>query len=323
MAKALKPGRDNRDACLAALWKRLDLAAAAQAQPGAVLAMLQEDLQNGQLPQAGLMAVRVTNAALYRWVVARWAGSAADDGELLRTFSTVYWGLKLLVTYRRVAGWDDHVRDDTLYDMLTWQGLAAAAGEAAFVGWVAPHLHNLFASGGVEKTALLFEVDPPARRFNQLLQRTLLTSTWPRVADAEGLGPYGPLFTTAPEAADFRAALVDYCDYRVSECFGYHGIDATVRRRSSAYESIMDRGGWEQVYPVELLTLRHAYRQSTGKDLSLDARHPLLQTPLMTLPMPALTPLHQDVLTASLVRLGQSAFGAQWRPGGPVAARFL
>ena len=323
MAKALKPGRDNRDACVAALWKRLDLAAAAQARSDAARAMLDEDLRNGQVPQAGLMAVRVTNGALYRWLVARWAGSRANDEEIVHAFAHVCRGLQLLVVHRRVAGWGDDVRDDTLYDLLAWQGLAAAAREAAFTDWAAPHLHNLFASGGVEKTTRFFAVDAPARGFNEMLQLVLLTSRWPTAAEAGKLGPYAPLFATAPNAAEFRSALVDFCDYRVSECFGYHGIDATVKRRPSADESIMDRGSWEQVYPVELLTLRHAFRKATGQELSLDAPHPLLQTPLMTLEMPALTPLHQDGLTRSLAKLGETAFGAQWRPGEPVAARFL
>ena len=322
MAKALKPGRENRDACLAALWKRLDLAAASQ-RSGAAQAMLDDDLQRGRAPQAGLMAVRVTNGPLDRWLLARWAGNRAADGEIVRAFACVYWGAQLVVTNRQVAGWGDDVAEDILYDLLAWQGLAAAGAEAAFADWAAAHLHNLFASGGVEKTARFFAVDQAALKFTEALQLVLLTAKWPAASDVAAMGPYAALFTAAPRPADFRSALVDYCDYRTAECFGYHGIDATVKRRPSADESIMDRGSWEQVYPVELLTLRHAFKKATGQDLSLDAPHPLLQTPLMTMAMPALTPLHDDALTKSLVRLGQSAFGAQWRPGEPVRARFV
>ena len=323
MAKVPKPGRDNRESCLSAVWKRLDLAAAAQASSGAAHAMLEDSIQRGRVPQAGLMAVRITNRAMDRWLLARWTGSQANDDMIVRAFAYVYWGAQLSVTNRRGEAWGDLAPDDLLYDLLAWQGLAAAARESAFVDWVAPHLHNLFASGGVEKTMQFFAVDTPARDFTEMLQRSLLTSKWPEPAQAAGLGPYAALFTAAAQPADFRSALVDYCDYRTAECLGYAGIDATTRRRPSVDKSIMDRGSWEQVFPVELLTLRHAFKKSTGRDLSLDAPHPLLQTPLMTLEMPALTPLYHDALTQSLVRLGESAFGAQWRPAEPVRARFL
>lgn len=42
-------------------------------------------------------------------------------------------------------------------------------------------------------------------------------------------------------------------------------------------ESVLDREGVEQVFPVELLTLRLAYERATGQALSLDAPHPMLQ----------------------------------------------
>jgi hypothetical protein len=96
-----------------------------------------------------------------------------------------------------------------------------------------------------------------------------------------------------------------------------------MRRRPSAIESVMDRGNWEQVFPVELLTLQYAFKKATGGHLSLDAPHPLLQTPLMRAPWPPLTPLHEDQVTASLKQLGQSVFGGQWQLRKPIEARFV
>jgi hypothetical protein len=136
------------------------------------------------------------------------------------------------------------------------------------------------------------------------------------------MGDFAPLYATAGEAEAFAAALVDYCDYRSAECLGYHGIDATKRRPPSKIESVMDQLGIDQVCPAELFVLRHAYAKATGKTLSLDAQHPLLQTPLMRSPFPSLSGLHEDATTAALKGLCASAFGAAWSPRQPIDARF-
>jgi hypothetical protein len=321
--KLEKPTRTNRDSSLAFLWQRLGLAASVAAQDGTNQAMLQDNLQHGRALQAAVVVNYMSRDALDIWLLDRWAGGAAAQAQFLKAFSLAYWAQEALLTHRRVQGWDEHVADDTLYDTLAWQGLAAAAGAGWFTEWVAPHLHNLFASGGVAETMRFFAVDQDALRFTQLLQKTLITGRWPAASELPPLGAYTNLFAKAGQGADFASALVDFCDYRVAECFGYHGIDATKRRRPSADESIMDRGSWEQVFPVELLSLRHAYERATGAPLALDAPHPLLQTPLMRSPWPPLAVQEDDSAVKLLRRLADTTYGAQWKLRQPIGARYL
>jgi hypothetical protein len=163
---------------------------------------------------------------------------------------------------------------------------------------------------------MFFAYDEPALQFSQALQRMLISGQWPGAADLAGMGSYAALFANADRPDQFHEALVAYCDYRIAECFGYHGIDATKRRRPSVYESVMDLGSWNQVFPTELLTFQYAFNKATGHQLSLDAPHPLLHTPLMKVPLPPLVPFFEDDLTAKLKQYGQAVFGPAWRPRG-------
>lgn len=323
MPQIPKPDRGNRHLIPPVLWKRLGLEAAATADMTATHAMLRDSLDRRQAPQAGLVAGKhLTNHLLDRWLVARWHGRTDQDALFTQAFAYAYWGQELMLTHRRVAGWGDDVADDAFHGTLAWQGLAIAAGQGWFADWVAPHLHNLFASGGVERTLLFFKVDPPALAFFQMLQRVLITGAWPSTAELDGMGDYAPLYATAGTDDAFAAALVDFCDYRSAECLGYHGIDATKRRRPSQSESVFDNSGIEQVLPVELFVLQHAYAKATGRMLSLNAPHPLLQTALMRSPFPALTGLHVDATTEALKNLCSSVFGSTWSPRQPIVARF-
>lgn len=322
MAKIPKPDRSNRHLIVPLIWKRLGVEAAAAHDMTATMGMLQDDLRTGRAPQAGLMAGKfLADNLLDQWLVARWQGRSDRDALLAQAFAYAYWGQELMLTHRRIAGWGDNIRDDSFHSSLIWQGLAVASGQAWFTDWMAPQLHNLFASGGVAEWNYFFNVDRPALAFFQALQRTLLTGQWP--ADLSGMGDFAPLYATAGDAEAFATALVDYCDYRSAECLGYHGIDATKRRPPSKTESVMDQLGIDQVLPVELFVLRHAYAKATGRTLSLDAPHPLLQTPLMRLPFPTWSNLHEDATTQALKGLCASAFGRDWSPRQPIAPRFV
>jgi hypothetical protein len=306
------------------LWRRLHMEDAANRDMTSTHASLQQYSTQRRAPQAAIcVAMSLAVLPLDQWVLARWDGKETDGTVLARAFAYFYWAEELLLTHRRVEPWSDSVADDTLFSLLSWQGLAAECGQAWFSEWVAPHLHNLFASGGVRENTRWFAVDMPALRFTQELQQIIITKRWPDTVDIPGLGDYAPLLTTVTRPSEFAAALVDYCDYRTAECFGYHGIDSTKRRRPSVDESVFDRGGWEQVFPVELLTLKFAFQRSTGAQLSLEAAHPLLESPLMRQPFPELMPLHEDDLTRELRSLGESVFGSQWQPRAPIATRFI
>ncbi len=317
MAKLLKPTRANRAECVAALWQRLGVPDAVAASGNNDRASFGSYVQQGRVPQAGFMAVMMANTLLLQGLLARMEGRSGGDAFLRQAFAYVYGGSSLIIEHRRAAGWGVDIREDTLHELLAWQALAAGAGEGWFVRGVARHLHHLFSSGNVEKTAGFFAADPPARRFFGLLQQAIVDGRLPKDIDAKSLGPFAAILSTASDPAAFREALVDYCDYRVAECFGYHGIDADKRRRPSVIESFLDLGRWDQAYPVELLTLRFVLGLEGSSPPPMDAEHPLLHTKLFLTPWPALTPLHVDDVTRDMVALGTRTFGAAWPPFKP------
>lgn len=322
MAKLIKPDRGNREQCVAALWKGLKLEDAVTADMSASFGMLADDLQRRRTPQVGLMAQRLGQHWLNKWVLSHWNRADDADRTFARAFAYFYWGNEIQREFRQVDGWPDHTRDDTLHELLEWQGLAIAAGEAWFADRVAPYLHRICMSGapGMGRTPStrqsFFCYDEPAVQFFQKLQQTLVSGQWPGEADLAGMGNYARLFAYADRPDQFREALVAFCDDRVAECFGYHGIDATKRRRPSVFESVMDRGSWDRVFPVELVTLQYAFNKATGRQLSLDAPHPLLHTPFMTTPFPPLLPFYDDELASTVKQYGRSVFGTAWRPRG-------
>ena len=79
----------------------------------------------------------------------------------------------------------------------------------------------------------------------------------------------------------------------------------------------------EQVFPVELLTLRLAYERATGQPLSLDAPHPMLQGPLMKLPFPAVEPLFEDKWTRQLEALRLEVSAGRVAARAPIRAKYL
>ena len=60
------------------------------------------------------------------------------------------------------------------------------------------------------------------------------------------------------------------------------------------------------MFPVELLSLQYVYQKTTGKPLSLEADHPLLQQPFMK--FPALLPLFEDDQLRRVVALAREAY---------------
>jgi hypothetical protein len=217
------------------------------------------------------------------------------------------------------------MREDQLLDLVNWQGLAAAGGAPWYLTWTAPFLHNLFCCGVQSPQMSLFSYtsDLPARNFVVCLQEAVIRQRWPVEPDAAAMGIYGRLIANAASPAAFDAALLDFCNDRVAQAFGYEVFGGTKRRRQSALENIHDRFTWEQAFPVELLVLKHVFESTTGKHLSLDAAHPLLQTNLMKLPFPKLDPLHEDDITREVEAYGRQTFGTQWDPRETVEAKYL
>ena len=125
---------------------------------------------------------------------------------------------------------------------------------------------------------------------------------------------YGDLLARAlASEALFRKALVSFCDYRVAQSFGSYGMeDAGAGSRLSPNPMLDDGGLGYKLFPVELFSLQYVYQKTTGKALSLEADHPLLEQPFMKLP--ALLPLYEDDLIRRAAVLAKEVYGAAWQP---------
>jgi hypothetical protein len=110
----------------------------------------------------------------------------------------------------------------------------------------------------------------------------------------------------------FSAALVDYCDYRLAQTWGYDGMDAVRRRPPSVIGSVFDGRGWIALLPLELFSLKYVFERSTGRTLSLDADHPLLRSAFVRIP--ALAHLHEEPEVRRVASFGRQIFGEDWKP---------
>lgn len=321
--KLINPDRNNRAESIDAVWERLYLERAAADDTSRSLRRAQEYLQQGK-SQVVLAVADIARVLVYRAIVARRNGQVEHADPLLRqAFAYFYWAEELDSCERRAEKLSDSISDDLLHGVIAWQSLALACGSDWFAQWVAPHLHNQFAHPAERPALLGYSLDVPARRFMELLQRTIVTGRWPADIEVGGMSGYGRLLAALDQPDTFPQALVDFCDWRVANALGYAEMGATKRRRQSDGWSVLDRESWEQVFPIELLTLKYAYQRATSKPISLDAPHPLLQSHLMRDPFPSLEPLWEDELTEQLAAFHARVYGKQFGLRHPIEARYL
>ena len=327
MSKQLVPGSENMAEAVLRLWQRAGLQEICDERrlEGSVREMRRR-MSNGDTGPVAAQLGDASFAMLCDALTQRWK-EAGDNGEARLRQSFAYFVLAhaLRRTHRRTKPLSDQMREDQLMDLVNWQGLAAAGGATWYPSWTAPFLHNLFCCGVQSPQMSLFSYtsDLPARNFVVCMQEALIRQRWPVEPDSTAMGIYGRLIDNSGSPAAFEAALLDFCNDRVAQAFGYEAFGGTKRRRQSALENIHDRFTWEQAFPVELLTLKHVFESTTGKHLSLDAAHPLLQTNLMKLPFPKLDPLHEDDITREVEAYGRQTFGKQWDPRETVEAKYL
>jgi hypothetical protein len=309
------------------LWKRAGLEEASQGTSlEGDLTQMRRYMADGDTGAAIVCLQQSTWGLLFEALCKRWAGTDEYGAGLFRqSFAYFVLAHALRRTHRRTKPLSDQMREGQLMDLVNWQGLAAAGGAPWYLTWTAPFLHNLFCCGVQSPQMSLFSYtsDLPARNFVVCLQEAVIRQRWPVEPDAAAMGIYGRLIANAASPAAFDAALLDFCNDRVAQAFGYEVFGGTKRRRQSALENIHDRFTWEQAFPVELLVLKHVFESTTGKHLSLDAAHPLLQTNLMKLPFPKLDPLHEDDITREVEAYGRQTFGTQWDPRETVEAKYL
>jgi hypothetical protein len=243
---------------------------------------------------------------------------AAQDGEsgwpqqLREAFALTYWGMEILQHERVRQRIGPGVVDSFLLERIWLHGLAAGGGGDPIADWTAHYLADIFAATGGTGETLGLAQDRPYALFIRHLVDANVQDRWPKGVERMMMRAYGDLLARAPAPEAFRKALVSFCDYRMAQAFGYDGMEATRRRSADRTESVLDAGGWIRHFPVELFSLQYVYQRTTGKTLSLEADHPLLQQPFMK--VPALLPLYEDDHVRRTVALAREVFGSAWRP---------
>ena len=250
--------------------------------------------------------------------VMRFALLALRDGEgdgpqqLREAFSLMYWAAEIFQHERVAQGVGPEAPDSFLLERIWLHGLAAGGGAGSIADWTANYLADILAATRGTGETLELALDRPYALFIRLLVDANVRGSWPKGVDRMIMRAYGDLLARAPASEAFRKALVSFCDYRVAQAFGYDGMEATRRRSEDRTESVLDAGGWIKLFPVELFSLQYVYQKTTGKALSLEADHPLLEQPFMKLP--ALLPLYEDDLIRRAAVLAKEVYGAAWQP---------
>lgn len=325
MKKLLTPSVQNREACLVQLWDRLRIDDLDEAALASDFAWIDRSCQERSSAKAGLSASRLARRYLELALRARRRSEfAVGDGLLRKSFAFAVWARELNHVARQSQEWPEQVGDDLLMTIVAWQAMSTACGSPWFALWVAPHLHNQFGHPDPAMPLVYYSYDSAARGFMTVLQRVLVTRVWPERIEQGELSAYGTLLQACRSSvADWSAALVDYCDWRTANAYGYAEMGAAKRRRQSAMASVLDAECIEQVFPLELLTVRFAFEHATGGRLSLDAPHPMLQAPWLTQPFPSVEPLHEDDWTTRLQALRHNAGRPQLPLRCPDIAKYL
>jgi hypothetical protein len=238
-----------------------------------------------------------------------WRGSADGAQFVRRAFALMYWAAELDRTEFDVGGYDYSAPNRAVVQLLQLHGLAVAGGAPQVADRVAPYLHDLIRAGA--GNGLLW-VDQAFKAFSVCVLGAQVERRWPDRFDVSALKGFAGILTATQNPLSFAEALVDYCDFRLCNAWGYDSVDAARRRPKSQHGSIFEEPDWDTLFPYELFSLQHAFEAATGLTLSLKAKHPLLYSPLMELP--GVWPLFEDDFIRKVLLLGQRALGDKWQP---------
>lgn len=295
--KLLIPDASNRAACINQLWEKLSMTCAPSPLREGIHDYLKEDLLARQTAPVVWALMSASSYDLDSAMALRQTLDEKTSAQMMRkAIGYAYWGRELDACLHKAGAQKSDGRDTNILTVISCQAISIACDSAWFATWVAPHLHNQFSAPGAEESRRLmhYSLDKPAIRFMALLQRSIVTGSWPDTVDEDALDGYGPLLAALAHPEQWPEALVRFCDWRVANAYGYPYMGAPKRRRQSEGWSVLDRESWEQVLPIELFILQFAYERATGVRVSLEADHPMLQNQLMTAPWPSLEPLYED-----------------------------
>jgi len=187
--------------------------------------------------------------------------------------------------------------------------LALAGDAEELADWVGRYIYNYIWEGGMEDALGDYEL----KLFYWELLKAQYKREWPAVESInEEVGPFFDVLAKASGSeADFEHALIEYCDFRLSRAYGFESVDSTKARGSDKTQYQFQRQ-WFAIWPLELLAMQAVFRRCTGRSLSLNAEHPLLKTPLMT--VPSMLPFAETDYSRRLHSLGRDVYGEKWQP---------
>jgi hypothetical protein len=228
--------------------------------------------------------------------------------------SCLYW-MNELEIFRWVSDGFSYEGDTSILERCFFHSMMLQAKANDVADWIAPFMLNVFRAGG------WFHQDKEFGHFYNLLLEAQLKDQWiPESALNKRLAPeLETLLRTLPQVDQLPRALVDYCDWRLARAHRYPDFLTPKKQKATVSGTsvyVFERGWWG-IFPFELFAIQAIYRRCTGQEISLEAEHPLLQTPLMH--PPALLPLMETPETLRLKEFISQTFGSPWQPLKPVA----
>jgi hypothetical protein len=311
MARVVHPGPHNRAKVIEATLSRVEARASDRVE---AITRRQAVCDAHEFPAADIAGVMGTcffssGDMMGLAVPLTWRGHPEGIDLIRRAFSLRYWGSELDRTEFETGGYPYSAPNRRVLQLFQLHGLAVAGGAYQVADRLAPYLRELIAAGAGDG---LLWVDEPFKAFALHVLEAHVEQRWLDRVDVLALKGFAGILSALGDPARFEQALVDYCDFRLCNAWGFDSVDAPRRRHSSRYGSIFEEPDWDTLFPYELLSLGYAFEVATGRRVSLRAHHPILESPLVHLPQ--LWPAFEDDFIRRVVDLGQRTFGAKWQP---------
>lgn len=179
------------------------------------------------------------------------------------------------------------------------------------------HLMNLWIARGIDRG---LDDQEDYLNFYWYLLRAQYKNEWPSLEEIsqEELKEFYPLFATVHDPSEFRAALVQYADFRLARMHEYPSQYATKRYPEMHTDALTY--GPLLLFPAELLAFKAIYQRTTGKTCTLEADHPVLNPKLLNPPQGLA--LLDNELTRKVNTVGNEIYGESWKPNELVKVRF-
>ncbi len=224
-------------------------------------------------------------------------------------YSVMYWGFQIDEHHRQQKNISFEIANGLEQAQIFFHSLAMVNGHKDIAFWSAHIIANHIYKGG-----MLNGIGDANMDFVHFYWRLLIAqlhNQWvPKEKLNDALGNFKPLLEFANNPALFEKALIEYCDFRMARSLLYENQNVAKQRKPADGFYIFEIPSFS-LLPLELFALKAVYESTTGKNLSLNVDHPLLQSPLMSVPKFNLV---SNKVGADLEILGKQSFASNWSP---------